>query len=915
MQCTCAINTYLATRVDNHPGRDLVERFLAAGGATTMETQVNVAAGNGEPVEGKRTTYTDGVNSWWNLRIPKDANAEPTWDDYELRYPLELHAEGIGSTGWQWANRRSRWVGFDFDAITGHAKGIGISDDQLKAVAEAAKAIPYVEVRNSTGGKGLHLYVYFDGEGIPTENHTVHAALGRCILGMMAGEVNFDFASQIDACGHVMWLWHKKLTAENQGLALVKPAAKSLAMGDLPKNWRDHIEVVTRRRTKIRVGAVDEKDADPFEALTSARRIVPLDDKHKAVIQALQESGYSTLWIQDHHLLQTHTHALKDLIETDRQTLGLIGPFDTSSDGKDKGTPNCFLFPLAKGGWRVFRFSPGVDEANTWTQDGNGWTTCTFNRLPDFETACKTHGGMKDPESNLFVFPTFTQAAAAAEVLGQKIALDKDIENGEERETRLKIKDGRLVVIVERKKKVVGEVGDPDVMAGWINKKDRWVREFDKRIESQSPEDVAADDFDSVLRSLITPAGSSAGWTVRIQGGEWSDQPATNVKMILQHSGMGKPEAEAVMGGAVKRSWKLVSLPFHPEYPGGRQWNRNAPQFKVEPAVLADDEQPCHPHWDMILNHIGCDLDSAIRSSEQMQRLNIRTGAEYLRLWIACMFREPFEQLPYLFAYGSENCGKSIFHESLSQVLVTGGINKADRVLRGKDEFNGELANAVLCVVEEKSVTPRNASRLRELVTAKTLSIRKMHKDSYEQPSTVHWYQCANSMRHCPVFPGDTRITVINVPDLPKEKEVPKKLLMEKLTEEASHFLWTLLNLELPAVEGRLRLPVIESMTKRQLADDFGGVNSFVEKMIVVDAKAAVLKRTIYEAFKALQEANECPVLKERDFYAKFVRAMEDRFVIIEPEDSGSRLRADEYRALGVQGKERPEGYRGIRLK
>src|SRR5208283_4327294 len=112
---------------------------------------------------------------------------------------------------------------------------------------QKAMQLPYVEVRRSTGGSGLHLYVYLDG--IPCENHTVHAALARCVLGMMSSECNFDFASQIDALGGVMWIWHRKMTAENHGLEIIKKATKVLTAADLPANWRDHIEVVTRKRS------------------------------------------------------------------------------------------------------------------------------------------------------------------------------------------------------------------------------------------------------------------------------------------------------------------------------------------------------------------------------------------------------------------------------------------------------------------------------------------------------------------------------------------------------------------------------------------------------------------------------------------------------------------------------------------
>ena len=114
---------------------DLIERW-----GIYMETQVNVAVGEGEPVAGKRSTYVNGGDSWWNIRVPKDANSEPSWDDYELRYSLTDHAEGIGCTGWDWPNRRSRWVAFDFDDLTGHAKGVGVTDEALQKVQEAAIA-------------------------------------------------------------------------------------------------------------------------------------------------------------------------------------------------------------------------------------------------------------------------------------------------------------------------------------------------------------------------------------------------------------------------------------------------------------------------------------------------------------------------------------------------------------------------------------------------------------------------------------------------------------------------------------------------------------------------------------------------------------------------------------------------------
>ena len=111
-------------------------------------------------------------------------------------------------------------MAFDFDSLTTHAKGVGISDEELEKVKLAAEALPYVETRKSTGGSGIHLYVYFDAAGMPTANHTEHAALARCVLGMMSSTRASTSLRQIDCCGGVMWIWHRKMTAENGGLSL-----------------------------------------------------------------------------------------------------------------------------------------------------------------------------------------------------------------------------------------------------------------------------------------------------------------------------------------------------------------------------------------------------------------------------------------------------------------------------------------------------------------------------------------------------------------------------------------------------------------------------------------------------------------------------------------------------------------------
>lgn len=807
---TEAIQNFLRARRASHNAPELLDRWNPF-----METQVNVAAGQGEPVEGKHNTYSDGIHEWWPIRIPKNASTTPEFKDYELRWPLDEHVEGIGWTGWDFAGRKSRALGFDFDSITGHAKGVGISDAELLAIRETASALPYVEVRKSTGGNGLHLYVYFDEAGVPTANHTEHAALGRAVLGMMASETGFDFASQIDACGGNMWIWHRKMTSSNQGLKLIKPATKSLSLSDLPANWRDHIEVVTRRRAKVRIHSeLKDEHLDPFEVLASARKTVPLDDRHKAIIDELKRTGFSVVWVPDHHLLQTHTKALDKIFTEKHEELGLRGVFKTNSAGRDPGTPNCFAFPLENGGWRIYRFSPGIAEAETWNQDKEGWTNCYFNRRPNLKVAAEAMGATEDAERGGFVFKRAKQAKEAAEALGQKIDIDERLLK---RPARLKAhKDGRLVMEITKKP----DEADNKPLKGWLSKKGKWVKVFDVQTEEQKDETSYAE-YDNLVRQLMTPAREDAGWYLRSSDNQWHRFSTEKVKMRLLALGNSDGEAKLILGNRIANTWKLVNVPFGSEYPGDRQWNIDAAQYVFQPIELQDDEVPLHPSWDKILKHCGQDLDGPVRDDHWCKLHNIRSGADYLLYWIACLMRHPFHPLPYLFLFGNQNSGKSILHEAIS-LLMTKGVASADRALTNAQEHNGELANCVLAYVEEKDLSAAGGvayNRIKDWVTSPVMWIRKMRTDAYSQPNTIHFIQCANDLKSIALPPGDTRVCVLFVPDLLPGEEIPKGELTNRLKEEGPHFMRTLLDLPLPSPHSRLYLPAIKTRNKERAED------------------------------------------------------------------------------------------------
>jgi len=276
--------------------------------------------------------------------------------------------------------------------------------------------------------------------------------------------------------------------------------------------------------------------------------------------------------------------------------------------------------------------------------------------------------------------------------------------------------------------------------------------------------------------------------------------------------GISKQDAEVLLGQAVYNHWDITTIPFEGEYPGRRRWNVRAPQLGFEPQ-FGD-----HTTWDKILQHVGKGLDQGVKNSDWCTQSSILTGAEYLMYWCASMLRYPNQPLPYLFLYGPQDCGKSTLHEALSLLFKNQlGYIQADTAITSQQGFCGELLGAVLCVVEEINIAKVKMAydRIKDWTTSRTLTIHPKGKDPFVVPNYTHWIQCANSSSYCPILPGDTRINTCPV-DMP-DKTIPKVQLLDELQEQAPGFLYTLMSLEIPEPESRLRIPCLVSEIKQEI--------------------------------------------------------------------------------------------------
>lgn len=766
-----------------------------------MEVQVNVAKDqgirvkgetNGKPWRGWQDKNTGEI--WKSFRIPWNADTIPTYIDSQIRYNLSNHVEGIGMTGWDWVNKKSLWVGYDFDSIINHKEGLTV--ENILGIEKICTTIKWVTLLRSTSGKGIHLYIFF-ADPISTINHIEHAALARSLLSLLTAEVGYNFKNSVDAVGGILWCYHRKMEGTN-GLTYIQKGEK-INSSKIPPNWLEHIPVCNR--TKRRTKSGDKS----FESLSSSIKFVILNKEHNKVLKWFTVGAEREWWWDnDYGMLVCHTLDLKKC----HTELNLRGVFETISSGSS--LQNCFCFPNSDGSFSVRRHGKNVKEHNLWILDENGWSKCNYNIEASFEEAARYYGAMENEKGEL-VFSHLEKAVKAYSMINIKLEIPDWLMY---RRARVKLKEDKLTLKVEAR-------DDDSPIEMFLRVKEDWLRVDHYQ---KTAEEIHAPD--NLIRHVISN-DSEAGWFVKIDS-NWILEGKSNIINVLQAQlpFCKKTDLDQMLGKSILSSWILVNKPFEDEYPGNRNWNKDSAKIITQPISGRVNM------WWELLDHIGSGLDEAVQNNLWCINNGINSGSEWLFLWIANLFQRPSEPLPYLFLIGEQKTGKSTLHEALALLFYRNrGYVRADQALKSTSGFNAELAHAVLCVVEETNLSDNKlaANRIKDWVTGKTISIRALYHNAFDIDNTSHWIQCANDAHYCPILRGDTRITVITVDRL--SEDIPKTTLLSKLNEEVPAFLYEVLNYQLPPIESRLAIPCLDTYDKLNIMEDnFNDLELYITK-------------------------------------------------------------------------------------
>lgn len=812
---------FLADRVSHSPW--LLQRWTPE-----LETQIMVHKGRNEI---DTNTWEDNGEIFSNHRWPYRASTDPQYTDKKLTFDFPRRVARVGSTWWNWEKRESVAVGFDIDAEdSGHAAGTNQLDTfKLGQVVAKLSELDYVTLVRSTGGKGVHGYVFFDEGSRPsTSNHNEHTQVGLAVIDKIRQDTGMDMIDEkiVDVKGVILWMWADSSDENHPGFTLIKEATRNLTEDEIP-NWQ---EMATKR-------AVKKGDAN--------YQSNELDDEHIEILSELEDiEGWSYQWIDGYSMAHTHTLALKTLFEK-RKNEGrpLKGFFETTSTGS---TPiNCYITPRPGGVFKVARFGNSVAEHESWyVKDDDTWFY--FNQKPDPMSVISNYA------------LTYDMASAVIEPEPLKAALDilgvEDFELPDVKQFSLvyDASNGTITASCRHRDEMT-------IPSGWVKS----GRKISAKIPVDGSEETRTqnylDEIDETFRFVVQPDFTVYGWFHKSQAG-WIryDSSGPIIRPVQQQ--FGKKAADEVVSMMQNNPWILGNEPFKGDELPGRLWNHQAATLVCEPA----DKPGPHPHFDKILHHLGQGLDEAVAHADWTGEWGMETGADYLRYWIASAVKYPFEPLPYLFFFGPQGCGKSIYVETLSMLFPRACRDVSHSLTT---EFNGELRGAVFCYIEEKNLTGRGLAqksyeRIKEWTVARNVSIHTKGKTPYMVPNTMKFIHMANNINSIKIDRDDTRIVAVDVPRL--INPIPKSIMTEKLKEEAPNILRTLLTTVIPPAIERMRVPHINTVAKLELGEaSMSDVQKFAMQMLQSCSGNLIDFQTFQDMYgKWAKEKNAMPMGK-----------------------------------------------------
>lgn len=537
--------------------------------------------------------------------VPHAGATAPENNDTAVNYHPKL-VLCSGTSWWNYLLGITEAVMFDFDLSHG-AKGL--DEDGIAKIDALAQQHPAIMATASKGGGGRHWLVFV--EPMPAKTRGDHKRNGDAVMAELSRLLGVDIKPL--KCSHaiIQYVYHR--APAPGGFRLIKRATAKLKVDPLPPEPE---------------GKLVEMEAQDW------------DETHRAIFTAVRAAGYIVEEKTDGKgapLVELHTAGLLADFTKNRRT----GLFSTVSTGKHS-KPNAYAYALSNGALSVFRHNQD-EETEDWFTTSDGKVGIKYNYPTTFDKAVPLCGQF-DRRGNgiLSDYDEF------ARLLGLKL------------EVPPLLKARTLVVRREGRNLFFSTSGDrserDEAPKGWRYYRGKWEADLIDCL----PE-VKVELNDDTVRQTTTE-DMADDWVIKDARGNWISQSLAAIKTYLKGGGHTDAEVAEILREHMENNYQLQRIPFAPEYSPGRLWNRYGAKLACEP-VKGE-----FPHIQGILDNWGKNLTAAVLAEPWCQAHGITTGAAYLKLWSAVLYRHPDWRLPYLFGYSTaQNIGKSTFPRMLTR--------------------------------------------------------------------------------------------------------------------------------------------------------------------------------------------------------------------------------------------------------
>ncbi len=673
--------------------------------------------------------------------ISSPAKSDWLHDDAKLDlYDDTIPFRQIGSTGRNWRTESSEFVGFDFDIPE---RKSGTASDNLDRVRSELSKLPYVEVRHSKSGVGLHARVILEGTVAKSSGH--HTANAEAVLEHLIQETGLPLNDWVDCKGGNLWHWVNPSLAKPKSFQLLSEATERLQF-----------------------------TAAPFEEKTVVRDDFTLTPLQRCLIVdcSMKESGH----VYNSHGTRVHAG------------LGKWGQKSTLQGGNtDPATPNVYVdFPSS--------------TTMTITRYGHPDSKETIHLRLRFDDVCIGHRLATDGKSYTTDAATYKRIFTA---FGVSVP-DVPDHHGEPRiVTMTRLSPGCVRITIPRH-------GKSDHVDGFTSKPDDRKQSATVRFGEAAPDVTELQEH--TVRYTIRPDIEG------IRGNQYylADSTATfrpvGEKEVARHIDLKGLDVNETLDTLVCNPIKIVAKHFAPPTLVGNEWNVLGCQ--VPEGVPGDFST-----YQQIIDHAGQFLQSGIDRCSWCRRHDV-DGAKWLKYWFAAVRQDPYEPLPGLGLYSFEHgTGKTSLREALRHTFgsqyVVDGAKELD------EKWSGHLVNAVVVSYEEVNLNrPESVSKLKDLITSRTLSVRKMQTDSFSIRNATHHIHTGQNPEYAPVEPGDRRWTIFDELEKPTSK-VSSVYMERQLEAERLAWLYELEHTEIPPIDRDMdfRLPTLTSDLKLKIMD------------------------------------------------------------------------------------------------